>query len=1166
MDMACRISAVDMRQMMVNYNVRKIVKIGIPLFFFFLVFIAGVVDVTAASTIIVSKTSPACTTGGDYFTSIQAAVDSANDGDDIVVCPGTYVENIAVDKNLTIRSMNGPDSTIVQAKDPEYPVFEVTVNYVEISGFTVNGAKGWLASGIHLHYADYCNISNNNCSNNSNDIYAQYSSNNNITDNICSNNAKGILLLYSNNNRISNNICSNKGHDIFLWDSKNNKLMGNDMVENGIFIEGDTLSDYTHEIDESNTVHGKPVYYWKDIDGGRVPDGAGQIILVNCTNVVVENQKLSNAQNGIQTAFSSYIALYNNTCSNNQNSGITLVNSSNSTIENNIVSNNGFSIYLNSSFNNIIKDNNILNNRFGIYLAYYSFNNTIEHNVAKSNYWDGFALYTSSDHNTIEDNIASNNTYGIRVSESDNNIIKNNTACENEGSGINLQDSSGNEISHNAVNNNVCGIELIYGYNNTITNNSVSCFFYSIELEHSYNNIMSGNIITNNKWGFRLHLHSFNNTLRNNVVKSNYFEGIELDSSSGNNTIVENIISNNGEGITVDSYSNIIKNNTVTSNDRGGIELLNSSYNSIKSNNANSNGEGGVLLSFNSRHNTVELNTANSNDCFGIKLENSSYNIIKNNAAKLNREEGIALYLSNNNIVKDNTANSNKKGLYLGGRLDIFENGVMYGTGSYNNSIENNVASNNVVGIDLYFSDNNTIKNNIASNNKDGITSGSSCNNTIKNNIASNNRLGIDIFFSNNNIMENNIASNNYGIAESGIYLACSKMNILKNNIVTSNNGTGIGLSGASYIILWNNNISLNHFSGIHIISLTNNNAFFHNNIIGNTIQVKAEDLSKYWYHPDLLEGNYWSDYNGTDTNGDGIGDTDIPHPDSDYDNYPFVNKSGWLTFLVSPEYWDFGTVYQGELVQKTFKMQNAFVYNKGKDELNILSINSEPDVDISDMVLPLKILKGTSKTFNVTIDTTNLEGHILRSLEIQSDDKITPNKTLLIYGIVKPPIHEVRIRNMDFQSRIIKGQISLFNSTIENIGDFREKNLTIEIKEGDISLGYATIKNIASNENKSAIVKWNTENASLGIHDITIEVLNEDLERLTDIAVRISVLAPSKAKTLIVTNLERLEEVENDLIMLSGYVSYRTRTLLSVMNVSEMAKEVLIWKSKKAK
>jgi parallel beta-helix repeat protein len=203
------------------------------------------VGCVSASTLVVSKTSPACTFGDEYFTSIQAAVDSAKDGDEIVVCPGTYVENVIVDKNLTIRSENGPDSTIVRAAYTEDAVFEVTADYVGISGFMVNGAtKGWLASGIHLHYADYCNISNNNCSNNSNGIYADYSRNNIITDNICSkaknggiflggsnnnhissnfcyNNWRGICIMDSNNNRISNNICSNNGHDIGIQKTTN---------------------------------------------------------------------------------------------------------------------------------------------------------------------------------------------------------------------------------------------------------------------------------------------------------------------------------------------------------------------------------------------------------------------------------------------------------------------------------------------------------------------------------------------------------------------------------------------------------------------------------------------------------------------------------------------------------------------------------------------------------------------------------------------------------------------------------------------------------------------------------------------------------------------------------------------------------------------------------
>ena len=165
----------------------------------------------------------------DYET-IQSAVNIAYPGDTIIVRDGTYTENIKVDKRLTIRSENGPDSTIVLAEDPGDHVFEVTADYVKISGFMVEGAA-WMA-GIHLE-ADYCDISNNNCLNNSYGIYLGNSNNNSISNNNCSNNIAGIFLTrYAKNNSISNNNCSDNLDGISIWYSNNNSISDNNCSNN----------------------------------------------------------------------------------------------------------------------------------------------------------------------------------------------------------------------------------------------------------------------------------------------------------------------------------------------------------------------------------------------------------------------------------------------------------------------------------------------------------------------------------------------------------------------------------------------------------------------------------------------------------------------------------------------------------------------------------------------------------------------------------------------------------------------------------------------------------------------------------------------------------------------------------------------------------------------
>jgi parallel beta-helix repeat protein len=207
--------------------------------------------------------------------SIQAAVDAAKDGDTIIVRDGAYTENVDVNKRLTIRSTSGnPADTIVQAANSSDHVLEVTADYANISGIKVEGSTG--AAGIYLYFADNCNISSNNCSNNYHGIYLWYSSGNIITRNTVNSNIyRGIYLWYSSGNIITGNtINANKYYGINLVFSSNNMLTGNTFSEDGL-----SVYDSYHNTVANNTVNGKPLVYLEEESNQRITD-AGQVILV----------------------------------------------------------------------------------------------------------------------------------------------------------------------------------------------------------------------------------------------------------------------------------------------------------------------------------------------------------------------------------------------------------------------------------------------------------------------------------------------------------------------------------------------------------------------------------------------------------------------------------------------------------------------------------------------------------------------------------------------------------------------------------------------------------------------------------------------------------------------------------------------------------------------
>jgi parallel beta-helix repeat protein len=202
----------------------------------------------------------------------------------------------------------------------------------------------------HLHNADVNGIN----------LYAV--TNGLLFNNSCTDNLLGILIQDSGTNTVSNNSISNNANaGIYLVSSTGMILRNNTFVNNGIYMSNGGLE--THDIDTSNTVNGKPVYYYKYQIGGTVPAGAGQVLLTGCQNMVVENQLIDGASSGIMLADSSNNLIRNNTCSGNSQHGIGLqYSNSNILFNNSLSSNGGVGIYVYSSSSNTVWNNTFYHN------------------------------------------------------------------------------------------------------------------------------------------------------------------------------------------------------------------------------------------------------------------------------------------------------------------------------------------------------------------------------------------------------------------------------------------------------------------------------------------------------------------------------------------------------------------------------------------------------------------------------------------------------------------------------------------------------------------------------------------------------------------------------------------------------------------------------------
>jgi parallel beta-helix repeat protein len=267
------------------------------------------------------------------YAQIQWAVDNASEGDTIIVRDGTYTENVDVNKRLTIHSENGAANCIIDAANPGDHVFEVTANYVNISGFTITSAAEDSKAGVYIDSVGHCNISDNIVSHNFFGIYLDNSSYNMVTNNNANmNEGTNIFLSSSSSNIFTNNTASfSKFEGIWIYNSNNNTITNNTASENeyGIYLLSSCDNNLTGNIANANTGELGGIYLgWYSND-----------------NKLTSNIVSNNSQYGI------YLSL---SCNNNNLSC------------NNVNSNSDYGIYLEDSNNNLIY-NNYLNNTNNAY-------------------------------------------------------------------------------------------------------------------------------------------------------------------------------------------------------------------------------------------------------------------------------------------------------------------------------------------------------------------------------------------------------------------------------------------------------------------------------------------------------------------------------------------------------------------------------------------------------------------------------------------------------------------------------------------------------------------------------------------------------------------------------------------------------------------------------
>ena len=472
--------------------------------------------------------------------------------------------------------------------------------------------------------------------------------------------------------------------DLFLQDSESCSIASTSLGDRGLKVTGDAPISWEHNVASTTVTDGPVVYLFDEYIEVYDATTYGQLFIVNCSTIFVNNGEFSNHSSGVVVAYSDYIiftSVVAHNCSN------------------------GFQVIASSFVN-------------------------FDHCTSYYNYWNGFELDDSSD-NYFINCIMYGQLLGITAETSPHLTINNCDSYDNAGSGFEIIECDFSEVMNcTSYGNFNDGLSLVFSNNCTIEDNYFHHTGYGVRLINCANATIESNRIElfGGMIGLLIWESSVSDIVSNNISDAVY-AGINLKESTGmyvdDNRMINcgllieggdhthwshSIGSNTVNGKPLGVFTGIDSVTTLDANDFGQlflnysmyVEVYGSSFSDatvpiiiyhcediIVSDVSTANGVCGAII-MHSDSCVLENFTIQSPSIVGVFLYNASNTLLDTMIVR-STIDGIFLQDSDDSIVTDCiVSNASQRGFYLMNTDDCI--------------LDSNVAYNNTSGFYLWYS------------------------------------------------------------------------------------------------------------------------------------------------------------------------------------------------------------------------------------------------------------------------------------------------------------------------------------------------------------------------------------------------------------------------------------------------------------------------------